>query len=211
MTVSIMARFVWKEHFPTSAFFNIGTTLTLSFFQIGLAATDLVFTKKNRANGNLESYDQMHTTMTVLWLIVYWGTIITGSVFMQFFKIYWASGRFTIKSKVKFVFKRLLIKLLVMVIVLGIIGALLVHFLKDSVLESVQAATLILVNLYGMVLLVLLLAHGLIKLPIVLWKKSDNQYTLISLLNRADQRRRAYRDALIEYHEQISICKSMED
>jgi len=61
-----------------------------------------------------------------------------------------------------------------------------------------------------MAVLVLLLAHGLIKLPIVLWKRYDNTYNLINSLSRAERVRREYRTALIEYHEQISICKSLE-
>lgn len=61
-----------------------------------------------------------------------------------------------------------------------------------------------------MAVLVLLLAHGLIKLPIHLWKCQDNSYNLINALSRAERVRRDYRTALIEYHEQISICKSLE-
>ena len=48
LTISIFARYAWFEHFPLSAILNIGLTFTLSFFQIGLAATDLAFTKKAR-------------------------------------------------------------------------------------------------------------------------------------------------------------------
>jgi hypothetical protein len=40
---------------------------------------------------------------------------------------------------------------------------------------------------------------------------ADNKYNLLNALSRADRVRRAYRTALIEYHEQISICKSLED
>jgi len=39
---------VYYEHFPFSAFLNIGTLFVLSFFQIGLAAIDIAFTKRNR-------------------------------------------------------------------------------------------------------------------------------------------------------------------
>ena len=61
-----------------------------------------------------------------------------------------------------------------------------------------------------MTVLVILLAHGLIKLPIYLWKFSDNNYNLINALSNADRVRKEYRSSLIEYHEQISICKSLE-
>ena len=93
-TVSFLARYAFLLHFPTSAFLNIGLTFVFSFFQIGLTATDIAFTKKHRAEyletGQLnEGYDALHTTMRALWGCVYWGTILTGSVLMQFFKIYW--------------------------------------------------------------------------------------------------------------------------
>lgn len=56
VTISILARYAWLEHFPVSAFLNIGVTFVLSFFQIGLAATDIAFTKKSRAKNNTEAY-----------------------------------------------------------------------------------------------------------------------------------------------------------
>jgi len=91
-TVSILARYVWLEHFPPSAFLNIGAAFVLSFFQIGLAATDIAFTRKSRANANHESHEQLQDLMRALWFFVYWGTVLTGSVLMQFYKLYWTSG-----------------------------------------------------------------------------------------------------------------------
>jgi uncharacterized membrane protein len=84
ITISIFARYAWFEHFPVSAILNIGITFVLSFFQIGLAATDLAFTKKARAQNVQDSDEQrtLKTFMSVLWFIVYWGTILTGSVLM---------------------------------------------------------------------------------------------------------------------------------
>ena len=66
-------------------------------------------------------------------------------------------------------------------------------------------------NVYAMAVLVVLLAHGLIKLPLHLWRYSNNRYNLLNDLSRADRLRQAYRTSLIEYHEQISICKQMEE
>lgn len=112
----------------------------------------------------------MHT----LWSVVYWGTVITGSILMQFYKIFWASGRFSMKSKIKFAIKTLVIKIVVGAIVLAASGYLLVKFYGESVIGTVQATVLIISNVYGMSLLVTLLAHGLIKLPIFVWKMGDN-------------------------------------
>lgn len=125
--------------------------------------------------------------MHSLWFVVYWGTVITGSVLMQFYKIFWASGRFSMKSKALFALKTLLIKIVVGAIVVAASGYALIKFYGESVLGTVQATVLIVSNVYGMSLLVILLAHGLIKLPIFVWKLGDNQYNLLNALSRADR------------------------
>ena len=103
--------------------------------------------------------------------------------------------------------------MLAVFIALFVLGTLLIYYfrVKYSDYEAVYAALLIMSNLYGMGLLVLLLGHGLIKLPIYLWKCQDNTYNLVNRLSRADRLRKAYRSALIEYHEQISICRNLEE
>jgi hypothetical protein len=50
----------------------------------------------------------------------------------------------------------------------------LIFYMKHSfksLIDSCQTAILILSNIYAMLILVLLLGHGLFKLPITLWKK----------------------------------------
>lgn len=110
--------------------------------------------------------------MQTLWFMVYWGTIITGTVLMQFYKMYWQCGRFTVKSKVKFVLKQLIFQVFGVLVALGVLGALLIYYFKVeySDYEAMYAASLIMSNVYGMGVLVVLLAHGLIKMPIYLWK-----------------------------------------
>jgi len=201
-TVSILATYVWVDHFPISAYLNIGATFALSLFQIGLAATDLAFTNKSEGDKDL---------LDALWFVSYWGVFISGSILMQFYKLYWSSGRFSLKSKVVFSFKMLLVKIIVAGVIFAVVGIVMIKVYGEDIAESVQGTVLILQNVYGMAVLVLLLAHGLIKLPIYLWKKKDNTYNLINALSRADRVRRDYRTALIEYHEQISICKSLEN
>lgn len=106
------------------------------------------------------------------------------------------------------------ITLLTMVL-LGALTLLVMHFVEKedraNLFSAIYTAILIMSNVYGMLILVVLLGHGLIKLPISLWKKPDNNYNLLNALSRADRVRRAYRTSLIEYHEQISICKTLEE
>mmetsp|Transcript_31702 Transcript_31702/g.48555 ORF Transcript_31702/g.48555 Transcript_31702/m.48555 type:complete len:168 (+) Transcript_31702:597-1100(+) len=101
-------------------------------------------------------------------------------------------------------------RILALVTVVALAGSGLLYFYGSNMLAQAYASLLILSNLYGMIVLVLLLAHGLIKLPIVLWKHTDNRYNLLNSLSKADQVRRAYRTSLMDYHEQISICKTLE-
>ena len=56
-------------------------------------------------------------------------------------------------------------------------------------------------NVYGMIVLIILLGHGLIKLPIYFWRKPNTQYNLVNALSRADASRKIYREALGDYHE----------
>jgi hypothetical protein len=107
--------------------------------------------------------------MYALWFGVYWGTMVSGSVLMTPYKLYWASGRFSIRSKVVFVLKNLLIKIILGLVVLAAVGFALIKFYGETILGTVQPTALILSNVYGMAVLVSLLAHGLFKLPIFVW------------------------------------------
>ena len=41
----------------------------------------------------------------VLWNIVYWGSLICGSINSQFLTRYWQSGHFKVAARIKFVLK----------------------------------------------------------------------------------------------------------
>jgi len=56
-------------------------------------------------------------------------------------------------------------------------------------------------NIYGMSVLVILLGHGLVKLPIYLWRLPNTSYNLVNALTRAESSRKIYREALGDYHE----------
>lgn len=70
--------------------------------------------------------------MDVLWFLVYWGVIITGTVLMGFFRYFWVSGRFSIRSKVCYVIKRFLIIILVVAVIICAAGALLLTFVIED-------------------------------------------------------------------------------
>lgn len=52
-----------------------------------------------------------------------------------------------------------------------------------------------------MTVFVILLGHGLVKLPIYLWRIPNTGYNLVNALSRAEASRKTYREALGDYHE----------
>lgn len=85
-----------------SAFINIGLTYFLSLSSIGLLGLDLAFTLYSRNNSESARHE---TELVILWNIVYWGSLVTGTIFNTFLTRYWQSGHFTIMRRVKYTLK----------------------------------------------------------------------------------------------------------
>ena len=102
--VTLFARYADTERFPTSAFVNIGLTYLLSLSSIGLLGLDLAFTLRDRVDNDSNS-KVFGTEVSVLWNIVYWGSLVSGTIFSNFLTRYWQSGHFTVIRKVKHTFK----------------------------------------------------------------------------------------------------------
>ena len=75
------------------------------------------------------------------------------------------------------------------------------YYFGMGIIPTINFVLISCANIYSMSILVILLAYGLIKLPIHLWKYSDNNYNLIKYLKKADHVRKSYRASLIDYHE----------
>jgi hypothetical protein len=80
--LSLFARYADTERFPISAYINIGITNLLSLSSIGLLAIDLAYTLKIR--DNTTPSDELEIDAAVLWNVVYWGSLLFGSVFSAF-------------------------------------------------------------------------------------------------------------------------------
>ena len=132
----------------------------------------------------------MNTMMDVLWQIVYWGNLLQGSFVTKFFQRYWVSGHFSLCSRIRATLKQFLIMIIVSLIVLIILGAILYHFLKDYLqrehLDVGKTIILIMSNVYGTLVLVILLSYGLAFLPFSVWKRADNNYMVFEHLMNAD-------------------------
>ena len=73
--MSILIRYASPDKFDCYAYLIHGTTFLFSFVMMGLLATDLAFTLRNRQNRTLANQEQFNATMDVLWQVVYWGNL----------------------------------------------------------------------------------------------------------------------------------------
>lgn len=80
---------------------------------------------------------------------------------------------------------------------------------NTETLESVKAGILVLSNLYGQLVMVILLSYGLFRVPVFLWRRADKKGILMDRLRHADIYYRKYRDATLELHKQVSICRNL--
>lgn len=158
-----------------------------AFVMLGLLATDLAFTLKNRATNDLENQAKFNGLMNVLWSVVYWGNLIFGSGVIKFFQYYWVSGHFSVKSRIKYTLKKLLTMIIAAAVLLAVLVAAGLYFMKkDKFVEICSVAILLMSNVYGTLLLVILLSYGLVFLPFTIWKQSSNEKVVYEKLMRAE-------------------------
>ena len=69
--------------------------------------------------------------MDVLWMIVYWGNFLQGSLVTKFYQTYWVSGHFSVASRVKATLRQFLIQIIVASIIVVVLAALAFFFMKD--------------------------------------------------------------------------------
>ena len=96
--LSLFARYASLDRFPVSAFINIGLIYLLAFSSFGLLGLDLAYTLYARKIG--QDGQAYKTEVGILWNIVYWGSLVTGTVFNTFLSRYWQSGHFTVMRRV---------------------------------------------------------------------------------------------------------------
>lgn len=80
------------------------------------------------------------------------------------------------------------------------------YLLKQGFMQIAIDSSLLMSNLYGLVVLTLLLSYGLAFLPYSLWHRIDSKSVLYEVLAEADEIYKAYRDARVDFHTEVSIC-----
>ena len=103
--VTMFARYVDLERFPASAFFNIGFIYLYSFMSIGMLAVDLSFSLYNRSRNDEEQQAKDESVLRIVWNVIYWGSMVHGSILSNFFSKYWTSGHFSMGRRIKHAFK----------------------------------------------------------------------------------------------------------
>ncbi len=111
--------------------------------------------------------------MYIYWNVIYWCNFVCGSILNTFFQRYWRTGHYSLIQKILQAIKNL-IKMLLIMGVLGGIAILVIYFwMKGEGINSGKAMLLILSNMYGLLILVLLLGFGLFQVPISIWKRTS--------------------------------------
>jgi hypothetical protein len=137
--------------------------------------------------------------MDVAWQMVYWSNFLFAIILKKFYQAYWMSGHFTTKLKVIDAIKRLLIQLVIGMVVGVAVLAVGYYYLGDNLIKIAMIGIILLGNLYGMVLLVLLLAYGVAFVPLSIWKKTNTELRLYNALLGTQESWQEFRDARLEY------------
>ena len=208
-TLSILLKYASPDKFGCMAYFFHGITFMFSFVMMGLLATDLAFTLRHRHSQDEESQKQLNYAMDILWQVVYWGNLLFGSLFNKFFQFYWVSGHFSIGSRIKFTLKKLLIRIIICLVVLTVLIIVGYTWLKDQFKIVAFATILIMSNVYGTLLLVVLLSYGLALMPFSVWNRSNNSQMVFEKLMDAEQIYSEFKDARQEFTKEVSICRNL--
>ena len=208
-TLTILITYIDKEFCPWSGYFVIGGCFFFSFTMVGLLATDLSFTLKNQSQERLTSQLTFNSWMNVAWQIVYWSNFLFGTLLKTFYSKYWLSGHFSVGSKTKHALKQLAILIIIGVPVLVILLGLGYYLFRDRLTVLLSTILILLGNIQGMCILVLLLAYGLAFLPIMTWKRTNVEAVMYEHLLGAQSCYEEYRDARLEYLQEVSKCRDL--
>ncbi len=83
--ISVFARYTDSERFPFSAYIHVGFIFFFSLLSIGLLAIDLSFTLQDRVRNDLAQLEKSKYFIVIMWNIIYWGSLLFGSILSQFF------------------------------------------------------------------------------------------------------------------------------
>lgn len=117
--------------------------------------------------------------LKIEWNILYWGTFFLSWLVFPFLQSYWLAGDFTKFEKFFTSFK----ENIYIYVIMGVLGGSGLIFLTVKLKssnnslsgEDVRQLAVMLANIYGLVIVVLLMGYGLVDIPRYLLRKSDRQ------------------------------------
>jgi uncharacterized membrane protein len=124
--------------------------------------------------------------MDRLWAFIYWGSFILGSFVIPFFQAYWTAGHFSFLSRLKFATKQMIKKTLIGLLIFVLFCIFGFWLLKARFIEKLKTSVLLMSNIYGTLVLVLLLSYGMTFLPYSIWLKTNTESILFESLAEAD-------------------------
>ena len=112
--------------------------------------------------------EKLHKGLFIVWNVVYWSVIVFGTVCNTFLQRYWRTGHYSVISKVLIAVRNLIIIAAVLGAIAGA-GTLAIYlWKKEEGINYGKAMILLMGNIYGLVVLVLLLGYGLFNLPLTI-------------------------------------------
>lgn len=124
--------------------------------------------------------------LRISWIFLYWSIYANSWLILPIMSNYYSSGEFSFVAKVKDSIYQEIKFYIVFCIALG--GFLIYLYIINALtLASVPEVLVLLSNLWGLVLIILLLGHGLISIPISLWKQGNLETYQETLYMKAAQ------------------------
>ena len=115
---------------------------------------------------------QQHIALSLLWNITYWMCFLFTWVFNPIIASFVSSADFTVSARMKASFNENFMMYVVSTIV-TVLGVFLLVFTGNLTWEGVPGIISAASNVFGLVVVVLLLAYGLVDVPRCLWRYSD--------------------------------------
>lgn len=129
------------------------------------------------------------------WVIVYWSTFLLSWILVPFLQGYVLGGQFTVLGKSLYSLRLNFIFYGVGLLAIGLLVAYLRLGTTITTREGIMSFLMALSNALGLLAVVLFLGHGLVKIPIRLWRSADAHRQLCKLEARALSTQEAAKDA----------------
>ena len=146
---------------------------------------------------DLAEYEDGKESLILLWQFVYWSTFLLSWGVCPVLLYCWQSGEFTWKKRLVFSLKSNL-KYYAVVVALAVVFSIIIAATNGFTFGSLRGFLIALANVYGLLLIILLLGFGIVDVPRRLWQLSSLEGELRRLEFRAPE--------VEDHHFEVSVC-----